>query len=258
VDATTIRHMIVFGVCTLGVGGLYLMPSVATPPPSVSIRPAADEPQPVPSSTSPVREPQSVPGEAGPNGAGAPQADPSQPVTVQPQPTGEPTKSAPNPTAGRTAYDPQDAPDDEPPSTVASITPTEVTADTLSLTWPAATDNRRVIGYRILLNGYEVATTAETQVKVRWFNDEEGQHIVQIKAIDAAGNQSTTWTTLLVTRPSPEATPSSTSTQTPTAPTPTPTTSPSPTETQDAAPTAGPTAQSSSAPTESVMEPSVR
>ena len=128
----------------------------------------------------------------------------------------------------------------------------------MSLTWPAATDNRRVIGYRVLLNGYEVATTAETQVKVRWFNDEEGQHIVQIKAIDAAGNQSTTWTTLLVTRPSPGPTVGSTPTPTttPTASDPTPT--PSPTETQDAAPTAGPTAQSSSAPTESVMEPSVR
>jgi hypothetical protein len=258
VDATTIRHMIVFGVCTLGVGGLYLMPSVASPPPSVSIRPAAEEPLPGPTSKSAVRAPQSVPGAAAPNGAGARQADPSQPVTVQPQPAGEPTRSAPSPTAaGRTAYDPQDAPDDEPPSTVASISSTEVTEDTLGLSWPAATDNRRVIGYRVMLNGYEVATTAETQVKVRWFNDEEGQHIVQIKAIDAAGNQSTTWATLLVTRPSPEATPSSAPKPTPTTPAPT-TPAPSPSETQDAVPTAAPTAPSSSTPTESVMEPSVR
>ena len=81
-----------------------------------------------------------------------------------------------------------------------------MTADELSLSWPAATDNRRVIGYRIWLNGYEVATTAETRATLRWFNDDEGQHVVQIKAIDAAGNQSTVWSTLLVTRPVPEPT----------------------------------------------------
>jgi hypothetical protein len=44
-----------------------------------------------------------------------------------------------------------------------------------------------VIGYRIWLNGYEVATTAQTRATLRWFNDDEGQHVVQIKAIDAAG-----------------------------------------------------------------------
>ena len=64
-----------------------------------------------------------------------------------------------------------------------------------------------MIGYRIWLNGYEVATTAETQATVRWFNDDAGQHVVQIKAIDAAGNQSTSSPTLLVTRPSTEPVP---------------------------------------------------
>ena len=91
-----------------------------------------------------------------------------------------------------------------------------MTADELSLSWPAASDNRRVIGYRIWLNGYEVATTAETRATLRWFNDDEGQHVVQIKAIDAAGNQSETWSTLLVTRPSPEPTEAPPSTTQPT------------------------------------------
>jgi hypothetical protein len=136
---------------------------------------------------------------------------------------------------------------------VASISPAEVTADALSLTWPAATDNKRVIGYRIFLNGYEVATTAETQVRLRWFNDEEGQHVVQIKAIDAAGNQSTTWTTLLVTRPSPEPTVDPTPTPTPTVPSPTAT--PTPTETQPIVPTIDPTVQGTSIPTQQGAEP---
>ena len=113
---------------------------------------------------------------------------------------------------------------------MTTISPAKVTADELSLSWPAATDNRRVIGYRIWLNGYEVATTAETRATLRWFNDDEGQHVVQIKAIDAAGNQSTVWSTLLVTRPSPEPTASDAAAHdrppTPT-PTPTPTESPS-------------------------------
>ncbi len=49
------------------------------------------------------------------------------------------------------------------PEPVAEIEPSAVTADRLSLRWPAATDDVGVIGYRIWLNGFEVATTAETE-----------------------------------------------------------------------------------------------
>jgi ribulose bisphosphate carboxylase small subunit len=77
-----------------------------------------------------------------------------------------------------------------------------------------------VIGYRIWLNGFEVATTAETEAKLRWFNEDSGQHVVQIRAIDAAGNQSRSSPTLVVVRPSPE--PTSTPSESPT-PTPGPT-----------------------------------
>jgi hypothetical protein len=252
--------MIVFGVCALGVGGLYLVPSVAGPPPQVSIPRAADEPQPRPSVSAKVRVPQSgATGAAQPVEVEPSQAEPTQPAAVEPPPADEPTQSSPSPTqSGRTAYDPGNAPDAEPPSAVASISPAEMTADALSLTWPAATDNKRVIGYRIFLNGYEVATTAETQVRLRWFNDEEGQHVVQIKAIDAAGNQSTTWTTLLVTRPSPEPTVDPTPTPTPTTTVPSPTTTPTPTETQPVVPTPGPTVQGTSIPTQPGAEPTAR
>ena len=247
--------MIVFGVCALGVGGLYLVPSVAGPPHQVSIPRTADEPQPRPSVSAKVGVPQSgATGAAQPVEVAPTQVDPTGPAAVEPPPADKPTQSSPSPTqAGRTAYDPGSAPDAEPPSAVASISPAEVTADALSLTWPAATDNKRVIGYRIFLNGYEVATTAETQVRLRWFNDEEGQHVVQIKAIDAAGNQSTTWTTLLVTRPSPEPTVDPTPTPTPTVPSPTAT--PTPTETQPIVPTIGPTVQGTSIPTQPGAEP---
>jgi hypothetical protein len=248
--------MIVFGVCALGVGGLYLVPSVAGPPLQTSVPQSADLPQPRPSLSATVRVPQS--GATGaatqPVDVAGPQADPTPPPAIQPAPTNEPTQSSPSPTpSGRTAYDPDVTPDTEPPSAVATITPAEVTTDSLSLTWPAATDNNRVIGYRIWLNGYEVATTAETQVRVRWFNDEEGQHVVQIKAIDAAGNQSSTWPTLLVTRPSPEPTVSQTPTPTTTAPD--PTSSPSPTDTQSTSPTTDPTVQGTSIPADPGAEP---
>jgi hypothetical protein len=254
VDAVTIRRMIVFGVCALGVGGLYLAPSVAGPLPQVAIPRTADEPQPRPSSSAAVRVPQS--GATGaadqPVEVDAPQIEPTHPVATEPAPA-DPTQSSPTSTpSGRTAYDPDDAPDAEPPSAVATISPMEVTAEALSLTWPAATDNKRVIGYRIWLNGYEVATTAETRVNLRWFNDEEGQHVVQIRAIDSAGNQSTTPATLLLTRPSPE--PTASSTPTPTI-TPDPTPTPTPTETRSIDPTTEPTAQGTKLPPEPEAEP---
>ena len=119
-----------------------------------------------------------------------------------------------------------------------------MTSDELSLSWPAATDNTRVIGYRIWLNGYEVASTAETRATVRWFNDDAGQHVVQVKAIDAAGNQSTSSPTLLITRPSTEPVPD----PHPEPPTPTPTPTGDPTE--SVAPTTGPSAESTPEATE--------
>ncbi len=251
--------MIVFGVCALGVGGLYLVPSMASPPPPVSVRQVAEEPQPRPSASPAVKAPQAgATGEAAqPDVTDAATPGVSQATAVQPQPTEQPSRSSPSPAVtGRTAYDPQDSPDNEPPSAVGTISATEVTPDELGLTWPAATDNRRVIGYRIILNGYEVATTVETQVKLHWFNDEDGQHVVQIKAIDAAGNQSTSWATLLVTRPSPGPTVSSTPAQT--TPPADPTSPPSPTQAPSVTPSAEPTVHATGSPTQSIADPSPR
>jgi hypothetical protein len=233
--------MIVFGVCTLGVAGLYLVPSVAGSPSPVAMPHIADEPTPEPAGHATVKVPQ-----AGATGFGEPDdvavTKAAEPADVAPAEEPEPTEDAPRPTVrpterARTAFDPDDAPDSEPPAAVPTISPDKVTAHELTVTWPAATDNRRVIGYRIWLNGYEVATTAETRATLRWFNDDEGQHVVQIKAIDAAGNQSDTWSTLLVTRPSAE--PTRTPQPTP-APTDTPTASPEPGESASLAPKSQP------------------
>jgi hypothetical protein len=120
---------------------------------------------------------------------------------------------------------------------VAEIDASNVTTRQLTVSWPAANDNVGVIGYRIWLNGFEVATTAETRAQLRWFNEDSGQHVVQIRALDAAGNQSRSSPTLVVTRPSPE----------PTA-TPTPEPSDSPTPTDESNESTNPVAQSSDYP----------
>jgi hypothetical protein len=218
-------------VCTLGVLSLYLVPSVAGSPSPVAMPQTANEPEPGTSGRATVRVPQ-----AGATGIGQP-VDTTLPSAEgtqvpapadEPEPVDQPSQASSRPTdEGRTAFDPADSPDSEPPAAVTTISPAKVTADELSLSWPAATDNRRVIGYRIWLNGYEVATTAQTRATLRWFNDDEGQHVVQIKAIDAAGNQSKVWSTLLVTRPVPEPTEPPEPTTTPTTPSPTPTPEPS-------------------------------
>ncbi len=102
---------------------------------------------------------------------------------------------------------------------VREIDPPTATRDRLALTWPATTDNVGVVGYKIWLDGFPVATTAETHAELRWFNDDATQHVVQIRAIDAAGNQSTSSPAFVVTRPTPEPTPT---------PTPEPSASPTP------------------------------
>jgi hypothetical protein len=120
---------------------------------------------------------------------------------------------------------------------VAEIDASQITTRKLTINWPAATDNVGVIGYRIWLNGFEVATTADTRAQLRWFNDDSGQHVVQIRALDAAGNESRSSPTLVVTRPSPEPTPS---------PTPEPSESPTPDDEQSEP--GHPAAQSSDSP----------
>ena len=72
-----------------------------------------------------------------------------------------------------------------------------------------------VVGYQVWLDGFRAAATTQTQVTVNWFNDDMGQHVVEVKALDAAGNQSTS-EIRLVSRPEPEDFASPTESQKPT------------------------------------------
>ena len=219
--AVTIRRMIVFGVCALGVGSLYLIPSIARTPEQIGTPKASDGPasgslgaqsNTSPQSASPTGDRDSLGGSERYRQAVGPTAQRSEP-------DGDAAHGDDGSSSSGFTDEPNVTEDSEPPEPVADIEPSAVTADELDLRWPAATDDVGVIGYRIWLNGFEVATTAETHAKLHWFNDDGGHHVVQIRAIDAAGNQSRSSPTLVVTRPSPQ----------PTA-TPTPSESPTPTE----------------------------
>lgn len=212
--------MIVFGVCALGVGSLYLVPSIARSPEQIGVPRASDEPTSRPvgaqadkssQSAPPTRHRDALAGRASGRSATA-----TAPTTQPPAALTQRSAADKDRSGRKAAGEPKDTKDSEPPEQVAEIEPSAVTTDRLSLKWPAAADNVGVIGYRIWLNGFEVATTAETRARLRWFNDDNDQHVVQIRALDAAGNQSRRSATLVVTRPSPDPTPTPTPSDSPT------------------------------------------
>jgi hypothetical protein len=235
--AVTLRRIIVFGVCALGVGSLYLVPSIARSPEQIGVPNGNDDPTGQPLGAQPDTSPQSASPSSDRNSLTGSRKDrlSAAPTTQRPEAATDSPDGGKSRSSRKSADEPTDTKDSEPPEPVAEIEPSAVTADRLSLRWPAATDDVGVIGYRIWLNGFEVATTAETQAKLHWFNDDSGQHVVQIRAVDAAGNQSRTSPTLMVVRPSPE-------------PTPTPTPSESPTPTDEPTESGRPAAQTSDSP----------
>jgi len=203
----TIRRLLVFGVCALGVAALYASPSLSrsagseadprpldgtapSSPPATRVTEAAEAP------TSPRRPAASPPAAAESTTIGEAAADPT--ATAGPHP-------------GATAFDPAHHVDQVAPAPVEGIVTARVTQERLSLSWPAASDNVGVVGYSVWLNGYEVASTAETRATVRWFNDGLQDNVVQVRAVDAAGNESPSSPNLLVARPTPEPVPASTS-----------------------------------------------
>jgi hypothetical protein len=210
--------MIVFGVCALGVGSLYLVPSIARSPQQIGVPKANDEPTRGRLAAQPDRSPQSASPTGSRDSVAGTDKSPSVTAATRQQPA-SPTQ-APNGDRSHTTRKASDHPkaskDSEPPESVADIEPSAMTANRLSLEWTAADDDVGVIGYRIWLNGFEVATTAETHARLHWFNDDSGQHVVQIRAIDAAGNQSRSSPTLVVTRPSPDPTDTPTPSESPT------------------------------------------
>jgi hypothetical protein len=221
--AVTIRRMIVFGVCALGVGSLYLVPSIAGTPEQIGVPKANDGPTSGPLGAQSDKSPESASPTGDRDSIDGSHRDPQAAAPTQPSETDSQSIDADEGhSSTKSADQPKETEDSEPPEPVADVEPSAVTVDQLSLRWPATTDDVGVIGYRIWLNGFEVATTAETEAKLRWFNDDSRHHVVQIRAVDAAGNQSRSSPTLVVTRPSPDptATPTPSESRTPTESTP--------------------------------------
>lgn len=212
----TIRRFLVVGVCAVGVASLYLAPSVARSPDQAGSGVSDDRPISRPPTTAKPVAVQSA-GQAIPYAraetslATEPADSTDEPTSSsqteskpkpQPQPQPQPSRS------GATAFDPKEKDrDDTPPDPVGGIRFGRVTPTELTVRWAPANDDTGVVGYRLWLDGFVVATTADTEVTVKWFNDDMGQHVIQLKALDAAGNLSEAAQSVLVARPTPEPAP---------------------------------------------------
>ena len=87
---------------------------------------------------------------------------------------------------------------------------TRLDAERLTVTWPEAGDDTGVVSYRVWLNGFFVLSTQQPRASLHWFND-SSTHVVQVRALDAAGNEGATSPTLLVVRPTPSPAPTTSS-----------------------------------------------
>ena len=140
-----------------------------------------------------------------------------------------------------TAYDPDDRSDAQAPERVTQVRSAKSSHERVDLSWSAANDNVGVVAYTVYLNGYPMVTTAETHTSLRWFNDDSTRQVVQIEAVDAAGNQSES-VSVVLTRP--ESDPTQAPTTEPSEPAPEPSVSETPAaqdQARDASPTPEPT-----------------
>lgn len=210
----TLRRLIVLGVCAGGVSLLYLLPGAAHAPVPASDQGAPDEPLAGPSARLTPASMTTTPQPSAPitTSRTLPPGLPVEPAPPDPAPDRRPPTARPDRslTRGATPFSPTGADDEVAPAPVATVTPAAVTQDRLTLRWPATSDNVGVVGYRVLLDGYEVAATPDTYATVRWFNDDAREHVIQVRALDAAGNESLVSPGLLVARPTPAPSPSAT------------------------------------------------
>jgi len=239
VNAATVRRLLVLGVCTVGVAALYVAPGLArTSAPSAVPRP--EEGPTARASTSRDRAGERTASTTSTTTA-SPRARRSETSTGTstapvPPPERRSAPARPRSSGGATAYDADRSVDRVAPAPVRWITRDSATPDELTLSWPAASDDVGVTAYRVVLNGFPVATTTQTRATVAWFNDDLEEHVVQVRALDAAGNESASSPNLVVERP------------------PAPSTTPRPESSAPAADPASPTPSSSPAPS---SEPTV-
>lgn len=226
----------VLGVCALGVSALYLVPGLASPHHVAVPAPASEVPMAqaggTPQTSGPDRASvaaRSAPGartaskqiSSAPDAAdraesaverGQSDAPPSigpadGPATEATAPPAAPRGSGDRPRSSATPQDPGTSVDANPPEPVTELAARSVDPERLELGWAPSQDDVGIVGYRVWLNGYEVKTTSDTEVTLDWFNDDNTQQVVVVRAVDSAGNQSRSPATLLLTRPDPPAAP---------------------------------------------------
>jgi hypothetical protein len=204
VDATQKRRLVVLAVCALGVSALYLAPGMAGSPEQLTTRQPETTPRPSAAPTGQASaSPSSVgrPVSARVSTAAAERADPRGPAGVETTTAARTTAYDTRPGA-RTAQRDHDARRDRTrPARVSSVEVGDVTPDSVTVRW-AATSDAGVVSYRVSLNGFEVASTTEHQATIEFFRDDSTENVVQIRAVDRAGNASAASTSVLVDRPS--------------------------------------------------------
>ena len=90
--------------------------------------------------------------------------------------------------------------DKNAPAAVGRLSVTRLDAERLTVTWPEAGDDIGVVSYKVWLNGFFVLSTQQPRASLHWFND-SSTHVVQVRALDAVGNEGPSSPTLLVVRP---------------------------------------------------------
>lgn len=180
--AVLLRRVLVLAVCALGVGALYLVPGLGVAPGRIGVPTPASE---VLTGSDPAPEP--VAASVAARSAAEPAARPAVRQVVP--------RSTP--------FDADPTEDTTPPAAVTALTVVTADAEQVRVAWAPGTDDVGVIGYKVWVNGYEVRSTSDTEITLEWFNDDNRHHVVVVRALDAAGNQSRTGATLVLTRPEP-------------------------------------------------------
>jgi chitodextrinase len=101
-----------------------------------------------------------------------------------------------------------DCPDTTPPSAPGAPAFTNVTATTATASWNPSTDNVAVTGYAVAVDGADAGGTATTSLALTDLAC-GADHVVEVRAHDAAGNDSDPATATLTTAACPDTTPPS-------------------------------------------------
>jgi chitodextrinase len=91
------------------------------------------------------------------------------------------------------------------PNAPATIAQQAVTPTSITLSWPASSDDFGVVGYEVFRDGALVASTASTQFSITALQCAT-MYTLGVRAFDAAGNRSPVTSVLMATSPCPDTT----------------------------------------------------